>query len=510
MKPRVFAITFFVILLVISLPYVAAARMGGKEYIFIGFLLNPIDGLSYLAKMYQGWTGAWRFVLPYTAEAGQGAYIYLFYLFLGHFARWTGISLIVMYHLARLVGAGFLLVGLSRLSYRVFPGRVDLSWRAFLLSSCGAGLGWMVIFFGKIPFDLWVAEAYPFLSMYSSPHFSIGLALVLFSLDLLSAGPGWKSNMLLSMIGLAIAIIYPFGLVVNLLLSCGWMIWTWIDTHQLPWKPVVSSAILGGPVLLYQYLVMLTDPVLSGWNAQNITLTPSGVDVFLALSPALLLAFVGWIWLLGQKERPVRRVLLLWPVLAFGLMYFSFSLQRRFSLGIFIPLAFLAIMGGEVILEKSKKWGKWVNQLLFVLSLPTYLLMIVSGIVLAGNHPRLLYLAQNEYEALNWIGTDLSKDAVILASPEMSLMIPAFTGRRVIYAHPFETVNALQEEEQVLKFYSGTGWTEGNQAYLQEKHIDFFFYGPRERELGGKLDTSQFNISFQSGDVYLFDTSDRR
>ena len=41
---------------------------------------------------------------------------------------------------------------------------------------------------------------------------------------------------------------------------------------------------------------------------------------------------------------------------------------------------------------------------------------------------------------------------LILSSPEMGLFIPAQTGRRVLYGHPFETVNADAEKDLVLVF----------------------------------------------------------
>jgi len=68
-------------------PYLAAQRAAGSEFVFGGFLLNPVDGYSYLAKMLQGFQGSWRFHLPYAADPGQGAYIFGFYLFLGHLDR---------------------------------------------------------------------------------------------------------------------------------------------------------------------------------------------------------------------------------------------------------------------------------------------------------------------------------------------------------------------------------------------------------------------------------------
>ncbi|MCX8025139.1 MAG: hypothetical protein N3A60_08045, partial [Thermanaerothrix sp.] len=49
-----------------GLPYILAALITPRERVFVGFLFNPIDGYSYLAKMYEGFQGEWLFRLPYT------------------------------------------------------------------------------------------------------------------------------------------------------------------------------------------------------------------------------------------------------------------------------------------------------------------------------------------------------------------------------------------------------------------------------------------------------------
>ena len=96
----------------ISLPYLWAYQNSGSAHWFGGFLLNPIDGNSYLAKIYQGWGGDWRFQLLYTAEPSEGGHLFLFYLALGHIARISGGSTQLIFHLARIVSAFALVVSL--------------------------------------------------------------------------------------------------------------------------------------------------------------------------------------------------------------------------------------------------------------------------------------------------------------------------------------------------------------------------------------------------------------
>jgi hypothetical protein len=89
----------------ITLPYLYAAQAGGDEYVFGGFLLNPIDGNSYLAKMYEGWRGDVKFTLPYTTEVSEGGYLFLFYIGLGHLARMIDVPRILVFHAARIISS---------------------------------------------------------------------------------------------------------------------------------------------------------------------------------------------------------------------------------------------------------------------------------------------------------------------------------------------------------------------------------------------------------------------
>ncbi len=171
------------ILFALAFPYALAALNAKPDHVFVGFLLNPVDGSSYLAKMQQGWAGDWQFTLPFTAERSQGAYLFLYYIFLGHLARWFQLPILLVFHFARLFNSGILLFSLFTFLKRLFPARPDLVRNAFLLAACGSGMGWLpAMMGGYMPFDFWVAEAYPFLSMYSNPHFPLGLSLLVLSI----------------------------------------------------------------------------------------------------------------------------------------------------------------------------------------------------------------------------------------------------------------------------------------------------------------------------------------
>jgi hypothetical protein len=176
-----------------SLPYLIAFWSTPPERVYTGFLTNPEDGHTYLAKMRQGQRGAWRFRLPYTAEPHEGEYIFTYYLALGHLARALGLdapgALIWIWHAARAMNGMILLLVLY---YTVAHWFHDVALRrfAFALTALGSGLGWLVALlgplfgplFGQTTVDLWVPEGYVWYSIFANPHFPLAIALLLLAL----------------------------------------------------------------------------------------------------------------------------------------------------------------------------------------------------------------------------------------------------------------------------------------------------------------------------------------
>lgn len=500
MDNRNFRAALVVVTLAITLPYILAASLGGPEQVFTGFLVNPMDGASYLAKMQQGYGGSWSFTLPFTAEPGQGTYIFLYYLFLGKLSLLSGLSLQLVFHMARVVGAWFLMAALRRFFQSVFEREPKIGNLAFWLAALGSGMGWLVVWLGEPTTDFWVAEAYPFLSMFTNPHFALGLALVVSAFNLLLQ-PMRGHVFLLALDGLLVSIIFPFGLVVALAVGGLWLAWqAWVArpvsflTH---WAHLVSLGILGGPSLLYQYWVITTHPVLSVWNAQNITPSPALWDLLLSFSPALLMAGFSLAKLRRQSLSPGERMLVIWLLSGLILVSLPVGLQRRFILGWYIPAAGLAAWGIDAARAAWPRLQRSLIPIIVGLSLPTNILVLL--IILFGilSHAPEYYLHRDEARALQWLRDQTPEESLVLASPELAQWIPGWTGRRVIYGHPFETVNAEEEKAWVESVYQSNG--ELPAELLDSRGVDYIIAGPRERDLGDIVDFSSLPIVFTSG-----------
>ncbi|MDH5506801.1 MAG: hypothetical protein OEZ02_06235 [Anaerolineae bacterium] len=512
MKPsssnRFLALFILFIVALVSLPYIYAAQSAGPDHVFAGFLMNPLDGNSYLAKMQQGWDGGWQFTLPYTAQPGQGAYLFLFYLFLGHLARLLGLSLLLTFHLARVVSAVILSLSLYRFCAAIFS-QPATRWLAFALASLGSGLGWLVFGFLGITSDLWVAEAYPFLSAYATPHFALGMALQLWLLHPRNlSSQGWRQVTAIVLSAFALAVIAPFAIPVVLVVWGGMLLWKLLLREKFRAEVLLLGWISLGslPVLLYDYWVASTHPVLSGWNAQNLTPSPPPWDLLVSLSPAIFLAVAGILAASRLKDVPAR-LLLSWTWLCLILLYVPFSLQRRFFSGFYVPIALLAAWGVQQIAGQKMRRFRLLVIVLFILALPTNLLVVGAAVFGAQQHDLGIYLTTGEAQALSWINHHVEQDAVVLAAPDTGLFIPAHSRARVLYGHPFETVDAAAQEAAVTGFFSGALSPSQAAAFLTENHIAYIFVGPREQALGSLDWLASWQPVYSARGVSLYQVS---
>lgn len=497
-------ITALVIVLIVA-PYLFAVQVNNADSVFGGFLINPIDGHSYLAKMQQGMHGEWRFVLPYTAEAGNGAFLFLFYLGLGHLGRILNLPLIVLFHSVRIIGAILLLGVLYLFNKKLFKEQRYQNL-GFAICALGSGLGWIAIFAGLFSSDFWVAEAYPFLSMYTNPHFSIGLSLMILALM-----PDRKPSKIAELcLGIGLGIIQPFAVVIVLIVKAGKIIVDSFEREggsQRIFKsgdlfPTIAFAFGGGSILVYQYWSILSDPVLALWNSQNITVAPRMADLIISLSPTLVLAGAG-VKTAWQKRR--GRSLVIWAVVSLVLVLIPWNLQRRFLTGIYVPLVGLAVYG-LIDLERTKRLSfRFSAIVILVLVIPTNIIVLVSGIQAVARHDPKIYQDREMYNGLTWINENTSRDVLVLTDEEIGLFIPSITGRRVIYGHPFETINSEMEKQFLRDFIVENQDGLYFERNISERGVDVLFLsGEVSESLERWINTKEMDPDYENGRVRIF------
>jgi len=464
---------FILVFFLLSIPFLVAWLSQGDDYVFSGFLANPLDGNSYLAKMMGGYQGNWTFKLPYSIVPGEGSYIFLFYILLGHIARVSRLEPIIVFHLSRLLAFIFLYYVLFRYISKLFEGDRDKIWPAFIVTALGSGMGWLAVLFAYKSSDLWVAEAFPFLSSYQNPHFALGLGLMLLILMLFYSGNLRSTLFGIFLSGLFLAIILPFGAVVVGLVVFLEQTWCYMGKEEVFPKKVILLISGTLPLVLYQFYLVNTHPELGIWNSQNQTPSPPLWDFILSFSPALILAVISAITKFKGIRSGLFKVSIVWLILGLVIIYLPLGIQRRFMVGYYIPVSILA--SAFILTFESKKVRTVGFAALLASSLLTISIILLAGISGFSTKNPLLLLTKPESDGLEWIKNNTRVDQGILADSRMGLFIPARTSLRVIYGHPFETINAENNKTIVDKFFACEYTPDEAEELIRKIPISYIF-----------------------------------
>lgn len=482
-----------------SLPYLAGALTAAPDRVFTGLQVNPLDGVSYLAKMQIGFNGGWLFQLRFTTESSAGAVLFTYFIALGHLARLFSLPLIVVFHAARLLGGLALLWQAYTLAARLSDSiaRRRQMWGLIAGSS---GLGWLATLAGHgASSDLTIPESNTFYSLMANAHFALAMALMiaLFVGVLETQRITARRVIGLSALSLLLAIIQPFAPFALFAILGVTLLLMWRRDGSWPRASFLITLGVGAitaPLLIYVYAVTQVDPVLRGWSLQNQTPSPPVIDYLigygLLIGLAIPAARSAW-----RRRSNWDLLLLAWIGVTALLLYAPISLQRRLSLGLHVPIALLAAEG----LVQVARGRRWPRRFIAAATVPTSILIVlvlIGGAV--ARDPR-LYVTPSESAAFEWLHARARFDDVVLAAPETGAFIPAFAGQRVVYGHPYETVDADRKRQRVTDFFAG-------KAPDLLREASYVFVGPRERALGAPsaLDVSDLRVVFEVGDVTVY------
>jgi hypothetical protein len=500
------------VLAVSCLPYALGYRFAPPGWDFGGFIINAEDSNTYLAAMQQGAQGTWRFRLLYTSEDHPGAFLYLFYLLLGHLSALTGLPLILTYHLARLFcGLALLMVAYFFIAF--FVRRRAVRWIAYLLVCFSSGLGWLVLLIsptppgGISPIDFWLMDAYTFFTILLVPHFCLGVALLLlvfaFMLDYFHrlCLPPLIVAMIASWL---LAVINPYLLLIAGCVLAGYWLVLLCLRRRLPLDEAKGMIALGCsliPPLSYYYWTVTSDPVMRAFSEQDITMSPPLSFYILGYGLVFLLAIGGFIHILRQR-REREMFLIAWLVVVGIMLYFPFKVQRRSITGLHIPLSILASLGlfkyvlptvyrsrvsraiSRALFYDRRRLRLFILNLIVVATFPSNLYLLASSSLLALQGSPVLFHIKAENEAIDWLAENSQPTDTILCSYWVGNYIPARIGHRVFLGHWDETIDYTQKRGAVETFFQGQTDDSTRLNILREHGIAYLFYGPQERALG--------------------------
>ncbi len=345
-----------VLAVVTAIPYVYAYLVQPSGHVFIGFFYLGDDANTYLAKMRQGWEGSWAWQNRYTTEPSSTAYLFMFWIVLGHIAALTNLPLIVVFHLARIAAAFALMAG-AWLSISHFIQDRSARLFAFFFCALGLGMGYVIQAFGHPvifgnqtdTLDWRMPELTAFYSVLALPHFAwsgvfaaFGVALTLKAIERGSLTLG----LLAGLAWLGQASIHP-----QMPILMGGAVGLALLLRPAPPRGWIAAALafaIPAPYILYSYLAFVGNPEVQRWtfHSKN-ALPPESISLFFALAPQLLLAVTGIPGALRRRTR-ADLFLLAWIVLLAAILYLpnpAGDLRRRFLDGLYLPLVVLGARG---------------------------------------------------------------------------------------------------------------------------------------------------------------------
>jgi hypothetical protein len=518
---REWILAFLVTLITVgvtSIPYALGYLTARDGWVFMGVLMNPEDTQSYFAKMLQGYDGNLLYTIPFTFEPHSGAFIGAFYMWLGQLARLVGVSIEVIWQLARIVADVILfLVTFGFVS--TFLTETRARWTAYFLSLFGSGLGWVLFllnqlyWLGAFPVDFKQPGAHLFFMALTFPHVALGTALTMIifwfllrlSIGNSFANLSWKVIIPAGMATLLLGIAYPF--LVYLPAASAILYWLFLSwrARQPLWFQGSMFAItfaIPAPLYIYYAYTLRTNVVFRAWDAQAGTPALPWPHYLLAFGPMLLLAFTQW------RNRPSSRrqfpLLWLWILAAALLLYAPFGPQRRFVQGVHVPLSILSTAGFLNIvlpwLRRTRPWHALIARprysaerlsrlviVLFLAFMSLSNLYVIASVSVSAvvQQPDTLFRPTDEVEATAWLRANVEQTVVVMADYLTGNYVAARAGQRVVLGHWAETVDYAEKVSAVARFYSIETADDWRRDLLSKYLVDYVWYGPRERELGG-------------------------
>ena len=454
-----------VLAVVTALPYLYAYAVQPQGHVFMGFFYLGDDANTYLAKMRQGWEGAWAWQNRYTTEASPAAYLFLFWIALGHIAALLDLPLIVVFHLAR-VGAAFALMGAAWMFVCHFVEDRTARRFAFFFCAIGLGLGYVIQAFGQPvifghhtdTLDWRMPELTAFYSVLALPHFAwsgvfagVGVVLTLRSIERGSlrlaviAGAAWLGQ---ASIHPQMPILMGGAVAIAVLLR---------RPSPKGWAAGVLAFLVPAPYILYSYLAFVGNPEVQRWtfHSKN-ALPPESISLFFAIAPQLLLALTG---LPGALRRRTRADLFLvaWIVLLAAILYLpnpAGDLRRRFLDGLYFPLVVLAARGMyEWILPRFRSARAHAlipfSYVAFASVGSAFLVLAPMAVAVQGQYT----VTTAEFDGLSWLGNE--PPGRVLSMPGVGLYVPAYSADTVYVGHYDETFDYANKTQTALDVLTG-------------------------------------------------------
>jgi hypothetical protein len=498
-----------------SIPNWAGYAAQNDEMRFRGIYFDQSDYAVHISTMRAAELGAWQNQLRFTNESHPAAFLRMFYILLGHIGAWLHLDAELTFQIARWLLGISALYFIYRLCLKIFPNEKNYARAAFLLAVLGSGLGWLQLILGAplepvSPIDFWLIDAYLFFSLSLFPSFAYTLTLMSAALVIfLKYLEDPKTSRLVWICVLAVAcqITNPIAFAVIDLAFVGAVIFQRLEEKRVNKRNMYALAVIASaqaPMLAYNFLILTRDPIWRQFTLQNQTLSPPPQFYFWGFAPFWIFAVIGITRAIRLRGK-IHGALLGWVLGGFALAYLPVAIQRRFLLGITIPLAILAVIGLREFLERMspnipRKKNKILLAYVSIASISTLYLILGLSMHLQSLPPKAFYPREME-NAIRWLDEHAQPNDIVLSNPQSGEIIAQRAHLRVYIGHKMETIHYEEKKQAVTDFFKG----EAKPDWLTSTSARWIFLGPYEKEIGANIKDGK--IVYQLNGIVIYEVS---
>ncbi|HEX8463257.1 MAG TPA: hypothetical protein VF627_01445 [Abditibacterium sp.] len=509
-------------LALIVVPYLIAPLILPQNSVWGGLLGSADDQNVHLMWARQARDGAFFFRDLFTTESLKSGQNPLFFnllpLLVGWLSRLSGLDVAFPYHALRVALSAWALWQFHLLSL-AFTSREDKWSRARILSlallAFTTGAGFLAslpiggVFFIDRPdqnFPL-MPEAYFLLSAFAYPLniASFGLLALVFRCFIEK-----KAAAMAFFAALSLGNIHTYDALPLIATAAFWALWQWKNRDFAAAKIALISIFGALLPVIYQFLVFQGSEEFR-IKALTPTAAPNLASMLLGFAPLLVLAALG---IKKWRDFPAAKLLLLWIVVTFALIYAPVSFARKMTEGVQIPLVLLAAIGLNELVSRlcNASARRMIAALVLgVLALsPGQFFGWIWNNTLENNLSRAtkvfmpaLALSSGDAGALRAINQQKEVGAV-LCLPMLGSYVPRATGKFTYAGHWAETLNMEKQKfPRVVRFYSGQMSADEARAFLRDNGIRWIVEGQFERGI-----RSDFSMATDLGLQPIFSGGD--
>lgn len=486
------------------------------------------DYYWYLSLMRQGWEGNILVTSRFTSESFPPVLVNTFFPLMGLAAHGMNLSLPVMYTLARIVG-GTLLLFFSWMHIRngsTFGAGRSQAIRVVVMALVVIGAPVFRIADGQIIQwgEFWTGFD-PILRISWLPHHTLAnvafITILLLISGFLQQKPlhlGRKAAALLALSFLSVwlnpgvAIVLAGSMGIAAVLS----VFTWRQ-WILPVIVVITGMLIAAGGLLFVQNSVFPWTAFRDWETH----------VFYPVDVINYLGILGVTGIGALLSLPVvwTRKSFMWNVIAgwflvpfIGLGVFQFILPisngRYLQGATYIPAALLTGAGIEYVLGRlsSQKWRQAVTVtcllLVAVVTLPSFLSSVVRQVRYVHENAvnTTVNVPRDLMEGLRWIDHHGRPEDVVFSLNSHSLLVPAFTGMRVVWGHPTFTYRISDKEFGSWNVLAG-GDVNAARVFLHDERVRYVVMHSPAPWFDEYIKSIGYTVSFSEGETTVWERS---